>query len=638
MSVHMYSSNTASREAKHASRSDMADAAVDTATTIAGMGGLPGQQGPSDQTQLSLYQGISAKLTASLASQNNDDDDGDDDDVTQNSGNRHAVTQPNAAPQQGNAASSQQAGSPQSTVTWNGGTLSQSEVQIVSVLDRHKDQCPISWDGLQDKINDPATPPDLKAALQGLAQDQRLFTAIGSQGDGRCGGKIKAKDLDAFTAEHAQVSAFNEQQAKSFEQNYIPSDGNANGQPSVMSESDALRELYKYSDNLTKNLGKDEFQQIVDGDAKTGKTPPQVIAAAQYFLDHQDAWNRLTGGGEVKKADFLQAASSSMSLTQTELNTLKTMNGNQAAFFGDGDLTRDKLSSMANDKQLDPNVRQAAKNLLQDPVLFSLMNNAITGYKTHHGFFDFGGGHTVDSGNIAGRDFQKFYGNLSQGNQTVQKPQTHTPKTDADKNAVACMLMGTADQPEIKSPKHNGGFLMHAIDTALKVEGKLLDWASMAVGALSFIPGIGELADAASTALEAESQGCNVLHAMVSGGNVKKALEEAGLNLAAAAIGNIGGPEVRLAMKEGITKIVAEKAINAGINMGVSEAQDHAENYLAGLKARLEDPSQSPAAQDDSQEVGEDGATVDASASQPPMQPPVQPKQPEDEAEEDSVV
>lgn len=634
MSVHMSSSNTASREAKHASRSDMADAAVDTATTIAGMGGLPGQQGPSDQTQLSLYQGISAKLTASLASQNNDDDDDDDDDVTQNSGNRHAVTQPNAAPQQGNAASSQQAGSPQSTVTWNGGTLSQQEVQIVSVLDRHKDQCPISWDGLQDKINDPATPPDLKAALQGLAQDQQLFTAIGSQGDGRCGGKIKANDLDAFTAEHAQVSAFNEQQAKSFEQNYIPSDGNANGQPSVMSESDALRELYKYSDNLTKNLGKDEFHQIVDGDAKTGKTPPQVIAAAQYFLDHQDAWNRLTGGGEVKKADFLQAASSSMSLTQTELNTLKTMNGNQAAFFGDGDLTRDKLSSMANDKQLDPNVRQAAKNLLQDPVLFSLMNNAITGYKTHHGFFDFGGGHTVDSGNIAGRDFQKFYGNLSQANQTVQKPQTHTPKTDADKMAVACMLMGTADQPEIKSPKHNGGFLMHAIDTALKVEGKLLDWASMAVGALSFIPGIGELADAASTALEAESQGCNVLHAMVSGGNVKKALEEAGLNLAAAAIGNIGGPEVRLAMKEGITKIVAEKAINAGINLGVSEAQDHAENYLAGLKARLEDPSQLPAAQDDSQEVGEDGATVDASATEQPEPP----QQPEDQAEEDSVV
>ena len=616
MSVHMPSSNTASREAKHASLGDYANAALDTAASFASIGGTPNPQSPSDPTQLSLYQGISAKLAASLSNENDDDDD--DDDVTQNSGNRHVATPPNsAAPEQ---AQPQQAQSQQSTVTWNGGTLSQTEVQIVSVLDRHKDQCPLSWDGLQDKINDPSTPPDLKAALQGLAQDQRLFIAIGSQGDGRCGGKIKANDLDAFTAEHAQVSAFNEQQAKSFEQNYIPSDGNANGQPSVMTESDALRELYKYSDNLTKKLGQDEFQQIVDGDAKTGKTPPQVIAAAQYFLDHQDAWNRLTGGGEVKKEDFLQAASSSMSLTQSELNTLKTMNGNQQAFFGDGDLTRDKLASMANNKQLDANVRQAATHLQQDPVLFSLLNNAITGYKTHHGFFDFGGGHTVDSGNIAGRDFQKFYGNLSQANQTVQKPQTHTPKTDADKNAVACMLMGTADQPEIKSPKHNGGFLMHAIDEALKVEGKLLDWASMAVGALSFIPGVGELADAASTALEAESQGCDILHTMVSGGNVKKALEEAGLNLAAAAIGNIGGPEVRLAMKEGITKIIAEKAINAGMDMAVSQAQGYAENYLAGLKSRLEDPAQSPAGQDPTQADSDSASMLAASSPQVPQQ------------------
>ncbi|WP_269440320.1 HrpF/NolX family T3SS translocon protein, partial [Ralstonia pseudosolanacearum] len=91
------------------------------------------------------------------------------------------------------------------------------------------------------------------------------------------------------------------------------------------------------------------------------------------------------GGGEVGKADFLQAASSAMSLTQPELDTLKTINANQNAFFGNGDLTRDKLASMADNKQLDPKVRQAAKQLLGDPVLFGLLNNAITGYKTHHG-------------------------------------------------------------------------------------------------------------------------------------------------------------------------------------------------------------------------------------------------------------
>ncbi|WP_308217201.1 HrpF/NolX family T3SS translocon protein [Ralstonia pickettii] len=585
------------------------------------------EQALNDETQQLLYQSISAKLAASLASENSndDDDDDDDDDVTQKGDNQNALSQLSSA-------ALQQSLRPQSTVTWNGGMLSQSEVQIVSVLDRHKDQCPIPWNGLENKINDPSTPPDLKAALQGLAQDQALFIAIGSQHHGHFRGKIKAHDLDAFTAKHSQVSEFNEQQAKSFEQNYIPSDGNSNGRPSAMSQSDALRELYKYSDNLTKKLGKNEFQQIVDGDAKTGKTPPQVIAAAQYFLDHQDAWNQLTGRSEVKKADFLQAASSSISLTQSELTTLKTMNGDQTAFFGDGNLTRDKLAGMTNNMQLDSNVRQAATHLLQDPVLFSLLNNAITGYKTHHGFFDFGGGHTVDSGKIAGRDFRKFYGNLSLANQTVQKPQTHVPKTHADKNAVACMLMGTADQPDIKSPKHNGGFLMHAVDTALKVESKLTHWASMAVGALSFIPGVGEIADAVSTALEAESQSCNILNAIVNGDNLKRALEEAGLNLAAAAIGNIGGPEARLAMKEGISKIIAEKAINAGINLSVSEAQNYAENYLAGLKNRLEAVSpQSPSVPAESDSIGEDYFVPNTFGPETPLQP-------KNQADEDNVV
>ncbi|QUP56441.1 nodulation protein NOLX (plasmid) [Ralstonia syzygii] len=536
----------------------------------------------SDATQESLYQGISAKLSLSLGFQGDSDTDANDGDI-QNS------FAPAAGSDFESASAPQEAAQPeQSPLTWNGGTLTNSELQIVAILDRHKDQCPLEWSSLQDKINDPSTPPDLKQALQGLSQDPQLFYAIGSQGDGKCGGKIKAKDLDAFSANHPQVSAFNEQQAKGYEQNYIPSDGTGDGLPASMTESDALRELYKYSDNLTKHLGEDEFRQIVDGTAKTGKCPPQVIAAAQYFLDHKDDWNKLTGGGEVGKADFLQTASSAMSLTQPELDTLKTINANQNAFFGDGDLTRDKLAGMADNKRLDPKVRQAASQLLGDPVLFGLLNNAITGYKTHHGFFSFGGGHTVDSGNIAGRDFQQFYSNLSQANRTVQTPRTHEPKTAEEQAAVADMMMGVADQPEIKSPKHNGGFLQHALDDVLKVGAKALDWASMAVGMLSFIPGVGEIADAASAALEAESQACNILHAAVSGGDVKKALEEAGINLGAAAIGNLGGPEVRLAMKEGITKTLLEKAVNAGIDLPVSQAKSYAENYLGNLQARLE--------------------------------------------------
>ncbi|MGY4473830.1 type III secretion translocon protein HrpF [Bradyrhizobium sp. USDA 3364] len=477
-----------------------------------------------------------------------------------------------------------------SRITWNSGTPTEAELQIVSVLIRHKDKCPLDWKSLGDLANDPSTPPDLKAAIEALQRDPELFYAIGSQGDGHCGGKIKAGDLSGFSDHHPQVAEFQEQRAKNYTQNYIPSDGSGNGEPSVMMLSDALRELYRYSDNLPKNLSLSDFKQIIDGEAKTGKCPPQVLAAAQYFLDHPDEWKQLYGGSidKVHKEDFLQVASSSVNLTKAELNTLDTISKSQSAFFGKGDLTREKLASMADDKSLAPEVRKAASQLLSDPVLFGLMNNAITGYKTHHKFFDFGGGHTVDSGNISKSDFNQFFSNMSGANRTVQHVKTHAARTAAEKDAVADMTMGVADQPDIKSPKKNGGAFMHAINDVLKVGSKVLDWAATAVGVLSFIPGLGELADLASMVLESEAQAANLLHTAISGGNIKQALEEAGLNLAAQAVGCIGGPEVKLAMREGLVKQAIQEAATAGVNLPVSVAQSYAEDYLNNLKARIE--------------------------------------------------
>lgn len=132
------------------------------------------------------------------------------------------------------------------------------------------------------------------------------------------------------------------------------------------------------------------------------------------------------------------------------------------------------------------------------------MNNVIMGYKMYYGFFDFGGGYMVDFGNIVGCDFQKFYGNLLQVNQIVQKLQIYMFKIDVDKMVVVCMLMGMVDQFEIKLFKYNGGFLMYVIDIVFKVEGKLLDWVFMVVGVLSFIFGIGEFVDVVFMVLEVE--------------------------------------------------------------------------------------------------------------------------------------
>ncbi|WP_027038910.1 HrpF/NolX family T3SS translocon protein [Mesorhizobium ciceri] len=474
-------------------------------------------------------------------------------------------------------------------ITWNGGSLTSAELQIVAVLNRHKDLCPLSWESLSDKANDPSTPSDLKAAIQGLQQDPELFYAIGSQGDGRCGGKITAKDLSGFSGHHSQVAEFQEKQAQSYGQNYIPSDSTGDPQPSVMTRNDALRELYRYSENLPKNLSVADFKQIVDGDAKTGKCPPQVIAAAQYFVSHPNEWKQLYGGSidKVHKEDFLQVASSAMSLTRTELDTIETIKNNQDAFFGSGDLTREKLASMAEDKSLDLKLQQAASHLLSDPLLFSQLNNSITGYKTHHKFFDFGGGHTVDSGNISKNDFAHFSDSMSSANRTVQQSKTHAPKIAGDQDAVSDMMMGRTDQPDTKSPKKNGGAFMHAIGDVLKVVSPVLDWAATAVSLLSFVPALGQMADAVSMALSCEAQAANLLRTAITGGNMKQALLEAGINIGGQALSFIAGPEVKLAIRNGLVKQALEEAATAGINLPISMAQDYAEGYLNNLQARL---------------------------------------------------
>ncbi len=51
-----------------------------------------------------------------------------------------------------------------------------------------------------------------------------MFFAIGSQKDGKCGGKIKAQDLTDFSYYHPQIAEYNDKKAKSYTQNYIASD------------------------------------------------------------------------------------------------------------------------------------------------------------------------------------------------------------------------------------------------------------------------------------------------------------------------------------------------------------------------------------------------------------------------------
>ncbi|PPU14756.1 serine kinase [Xanthomonas arboricola pv. corylina] len=456
-----------------------------------------------------------------------------------------------------------------STVTWDGGTLTQSELEIVTTLDRHKDKLPVAWADLDAKINDPATPPDLKQALTELQKDPRLFFAIGSQGDGKCGGKIKAGDLSKFSAGHAQVAEYANKQAKGYTQNYVASDSPDKTQPTVMTESDAMREFYRYSDYLPKDLNQDAFKHLVEGDSKAQKCPPQVIAAAQYFREHPDQWKALAGdAGSMSTPDFLQKSASQMHLTAPELKTLDTINSHQDAFFGDGkEVTRDKLDTIAKDDKADPAVRDATKQLLGDPLLFGLLNNSITGYKKPHSFF--GGGHVVDSGKISNKDFQQFYDHMTAANKAVEKSPTHAATSPDQKKAVADMLMGKADQPEIKQKKKDIGTVGKGLHEFLKWDSKILDWASVGLNALNGIPIIGEIADVGALVLESEAQAAQVIDTALQGGNMKLAWELAGINMAGAVVGAAGGPSARLAAK-GVAKGVAEGAAK-GVTKGAGE-------------------------------------------------------------------
>ncbi|KGK58901.1 MULTISPECIES: HrpF/NolX family T3SS translocon protein [Xanthomonas] len=462
-----------------------------------------------------------------------------------------------------------------SSVTWDGGTLTQNELEIVTTLDRHKDKLPLAWADLDAKINDPATPPDLKKALTELQNDPRLFFAIGSQGDGKCGGKIKSGDLTKFSAGHSQVAEYATKQAKGYTQNYVASDSPDKAQPTVMTESDAMREFYRYSDYLPKDLNQDAFRQLVEGNSNTQKCPPQVIAAAQYFREHPDQWTALAGdSGSMSTPDFLQKSASQMHLTAPELKTLDTINSHQDAFFGDGkEVTRDKLDTIVKDDKADPAVRDAAKQLSADPLLFGLLNNSITGYKKPHSFF--GGGHVVDSGKISDKDFQQFYEHMTAANKTVDKAPTHAATSPEQKKAFDDMLMGKADQPDIKKKKKDIGTVGKGLHEFLKWDSKILDWASVGLSALNGIPVIGEFADAAAVALEGEAQAAQVLDTALQGGDMSLAWKLAGINMAGAVVGAAGGPGARIAAK-GAAKGVAEGAAKAASESATKGAAEGA--------------------------------------------------------------
>jgi type III secretion translocon protein HrpF len=463
--------------------------------------------------------------------------------------------------------------------------LTDDQIATLSVLDRHQDKVKGSMSDLQKQIDDPKTPPDLKQALENLKNDPDLQAKLDSASNGKTDSKFSPKDVTNLVKKHPEVQTYNEQQADAFEQNYIPSDStDSDAQPREIDANDAMRELYRYSDYLPKNLSKEDLQNIVDGTGGEGKMPPQVIAAAKYFLNHPSDWQTVAGpSGSISRGHLEDAISKNVSLNDDENKTIATLQANESTFFGDGSLSRSKLEKIENDPNSSPEVQQAAKQLLGDPMLFGMLDNGKHGNSGNLL-------HAADDGKIGKGDFEAFVNNSKTlGKPAPPTPPTHTASAPRDVAAVQAMQAGEADQPDQK--KEKGGGLQKFFQGLLHIFAKILDALSTVLSVLAKIPIIGEIFAGASMAAEAVSGQLEVGAVAVGGGSkqdIINAEKDAAIGLVGAAIGTVTVPGAGGAMVKGAIKGVEDGAetvakrsdeIYDGVKEGVKDvAKDNAKD------------------------------------------------------------
>jgi type III secretion translocon protein HrpF len=468
--------------------------------------------------------------------------------------------------------------------------LTDDEMSTLSVLDRHADAIAGKDSDIQKKIDDPNTPSDLKTALQALQKDPSLMDMLDAGKNGKVDGKIGKDDISHLTSKRPEMVAYNQKLAQTYVDNYIPSDDtDSDAKPREMDANDAMRELYRYSDYLPKNVSKQDLQNIVDGTGGEGKAPAQLKAAAQYMLSNPSAWTTVAGAsGSLSRGHMEDAISKNITLDQNENTTMQTITDNESTFFGSGNLTRDKLKSIAADSNNSDAVKTAAQQLLNDPMLFGMLDN---GKKGSSGNLIY----AADDGKISKGDFEAFKSKLKSAGQVAETPATHEATSPEDQAAAAAMEAGTEDQPEQKKSK--GGGLIKFFQGILHVFSKILDVVSTVLGALAKIPGIGEIFAGASVATKFVSGQANVVADAVGGADksqIAKDEEQAAEGVAEAAIGAVTVPGVGGAIMKGAEEgaeagVAASKgAIKDGIKDGVKDAAKDNASDAATSQAQQE--------------------------------------------------
>ncbi len=426
-----------------------------------------------------------------------------------------------------------------------------SDHEVVSILGRHEGRFKnADLATLRKMASDADTPPDLKRGLDELLRNPGLQKTL--MGDGR----LQAKDINSAQKNMPGQQAYAEAKAREYTQNYVPSDA-APGQagPRAMTSNDAMRELFKYSDELPKRVSREALKDIANGTANAGRCPPQLQAAAQFYVDHPEAWKRDVGCGpdrSIRKDKLLNRTDDKIQLTQAEHDTLRTLSTHRDQFFGGKSLTPDKLKKLAQDEKADPEVRAAAQSLLSNKMLFAMLDNG----KHQHGGNPI---HPANDKKIGEGDLNAW---LRRMNKTVAPAQASpaTAPQHLSLSAARDMLEGQYNQPDFKHKK--GGGLADFGAGLLKGFSFVAGLASGALGAVANlrIPGLSWLAGAGAMGLSMAQGAAKVGATAIEGGDVKQEGINAGIGSAATLVGLIGGKGASKAAKEGLEKVAKEGA------------------------------------------------------------------------------
>ena len=314
---------------------------------------------------------------------------------------------------------------------------------------------------LPDAVPSQQPPPPTQQQM--LAKEgRRMVDESGKQA--HAGGKlstIKRIVQRQRLAQRPEVIAYRRMQSESFKHNYLPSDGGDS--PRDITRNDAIRELYKYSDYLPKKTSLETLRRIVEGTVTVMGRPAQLIAAAQYMLDHPADWTQLTGkaGDErITRAGLCDALSRNIQFNKTQLEAIATLEKNPDEFFDGRLFDREKLHKIILNPGREPENVAAAKELLRDSVLFGMLDNAEYGHKSS-------GWRKSDDGLVGRNDLRQF---LERVNRTpAPDPSGRTGPRGAlvDRNAVQAMRKGQENQPAIKTQK--GGGLKKSVLLGMKV-------------------------------------------------------------------------------------------------------------------------------------------------------------------------